>query len=391
MKKLTAYILSILLLIGNMSCVLAYSDITEDYSWAKDAITALSDMNTINGYPDGTFLPEQNVTRAELCKMVCTLLGYGEPVVYSDVAETDWFYDFVSQSGGYFTQTEDFYPNRYATREEVAYAVYSAMKIHVKPTDKKISFSDQQNITASYLPAVKFLNEQSVLTGYPDGSFRPENPVTRAETAVILHRSFTLKNTVSTPEPSPETDASQDALNYFFLVTKVATVLNENDEIVTKVTGYSKGKKEELLLPETVNITYGNLSSGDKLKEGDYIAYFRDFFGNIRTVSVGINLSELPQYWGIELLTYANTTKRQVLYGTVVKRYQDKGIELISTDGATTNVYTMVKGTNVYLWKNGKVTLSDVHEINDSTYETGDKILAYCYDDEISEIIIIKE
>lgn len=391
MKKITAYILSILLLLGNMSFAFAYSDITDDYSWARDAITALSQNNTINGYPNGTFLPEQNVTRAELCKMVCMLLGYAEAVEYSDVSETDWFYGYVSRSGSYFTAGDAFHPNRFATREEVAYAVYSALKINQVPTDKKISFSDQENIDTSYLAGVKFLHEQSVLTGYPDGSFRPQNPVTRAETAVILYRSFQLKTAVATPQPTPEEDSSQNTLNYFFLVSKVATVLDENGEIATKITGYQNGKQEELLLPENVNITHGVLSSGGNVKSGDLIAFIRDLFGNIRTVSVGANVSALPQYYGIELLTYANNTKRQVLYGTVEKRYQDKGIELLSTDGTATILCTLLNDTNVYLWKNGKVSLSDVYEINDSTYDTGDKIVAYCYDDEISEIIIIKE
>ena len=70
MKKITAYILCIVLILGNMYSAFAYSDITEDYSWASDAIRALTENRTISGYPDGRFLPEQNVTRAELCKMI---------------------------------------------------------------------------------------------------------------------------------------------------------------------------------------------------------------------------------------------------------------------------------------------------------------------------------
>ncbi|MBQ7792291.1 MAG: S-layer homology domain-containing protein [Clostridia bacterium] len=389
MKKICSYIVCICMLFGMISTAFAYTDVTEDYDWANDAITALSENGTINGYPDGTYLPENNVTRAELTKMVCLLFGYGKAVAYADVSETDWYYNFVSQSGGYFKESDHFSPNRPATREEVAYAVYSAMQLTQLPTDKKISFSDQEEVDSFYLAEVKFLNEQGVITGYPDESFRPKNPVTRAEAAVILYRGLQMKNTVPTPTAEPE-EESVKALNYFFLVSKISTVLDENDEIVTKVVGYNEGKQEELLLNENVRIQYSNLASGTNLKPGDLIVFTRDFFGTIRTVSVEVNANHLPQSYGIGLIKYSSTAKRQVLYGNVVKRYQDRGIELLATDHSVQNVYSLAEDVNVYLWKNGKLELSDLYEITDSTYETGDTIIAYCYEDEISEILIIR-
>lgn len=391
MKKIISYILCVCMLLGMASAAFAYSDITEDYDWAKEAIRVLSEKNTLNGYPDGTFLPEQNVTRAELAKMVCTLLGNGDSITYADVTETDWFYPYVSQSGGYFTQTTAFYPNRPATREEVAFAVYSALNLKEHPTDKKISFSDQADITSTYLAGIKFLNEQEVLTGYPDGSFRPQNPITRAETAVILYRADLLKALPSQPVPEEKEETTSKAINYFFLVNKVATIVDESGEIVTRVTGYNNGVPEEILLSDQVNIQHSSLSANEPIKAGDVLSFTRDLFGTIRTVNVGVNVSNLPRAWRIELLVYGNTTNRQVLYGIVDRRYKEKGIELRSTDDTTSNLYTLAEDVNVYLWKNGKIELSDLYEINDSTYETGDKVLAFCYNDEISEIVIIKE
>ncbi len=390
MKKLCSYILCICLTLGIAASSFAYSDITEDYSWAEEAIEALSENNTINGYPDGTFLPEKNVSKAELAKMVCMLFGYGKQVQYSDVSKDGWYYDFVSQSGGYFVEEDEFFPNRFATREEVAYAVYSAMQLGALPTDKKISFPDQDEIANTYLAAVKFLNEQAIITGYPDGSFRPKNPITRAETAVILYRAHSLKNIAPTPEPSPEEKETAKANNYFFLVTKVATVLDDSGEIATKVTGYNEGVLEELILKDSVTINHSIISSGTALKAGDLISFTRDFFGAIRSVSVGLNLSELLPAYRMELLTYGNNRKQKILYGIVERRYQSKGIELRSADNATQKLYTLTNDVSVCLWKNGKAELSDVYEINDSTYETGDTVVAYCYEDEISSIIIIR-
>ncbi|MBQ7792008.1 MAG: S-layer homology domain-containing protein, partial [Clostridia bacterium] len=77
MKKISSYIVAVCLVFGMISSAFAYTDVTEDYTWANEAITALSENGTINGYPDGSFLPEKSVTKAELSKMICMLFGYG--------------------------------------------------------------------------------------------------------------------------------------------------------------------------------------------------------------------------------------------------------------------------------------------------------------------------
>lgn len=55
----------------------AFSDVPEDYSYKK-AITTLSKLNVINGYEDGTFAPDKDITRAEFTKLLVYMLGYGD-------------------------------------------------------------------------------------------------------------------------------------------------------------------------------------------------------------------------------------------------------------------------------------------------------------------------
>ena len=395
MKKITAYILCIVLILGNMYSAFAYSDITEDYSWASDAIRALTENRTISGYPDGRFLPEQNVTRAELCKMICVLFGAKDEVAYPDVTTEDWYYEFVAKSGGYFLTDGAFYPNQPATREEVAYAVYTGMQISESVTDKSISFRDQADISTDDLEAVKKLNKIGVITGYPDDTFRPKANITRAETAAVLYRGYQHKTTLpedeTKEESKEETAPDYHSNNYFFVVTNVATVLGEKGEAVTKVTGYQEGELQELLISDSVTISHSAISAGVSIQKGDILSYMRDAFGNIISVSVGVNLSLLPRSFGIDLLTIGNTAKRRVIYGTVVKRYKDKGIEILSRDTATQTLYTLDAEPIVYLFQNNKLSLSDLNEITGSQYETGDIVLAYCVEDTLSEIIIVKE
>ncbi len=410
MKKFTAYILCILLVFGNVFHAFAYSDITEDYSWAKEAIASLTENNTINGYPDGTFLPEKWVSRAELTKMVCSLFGNGEDITYPDVKSEQWYYNFVSKSGGYFIANGNFNPDNYATREEVSYAVFSALKIGSHPIDRMISFRDQADIDANYLEAVKVLNKYGIITGYPDESFRPSENITRAETAVVLHRALQWKNTPPEEEVTPENKEETEEENkteekpesekselppftYFFLASKVSDVVDENGDIVKKVIGYANGKQEELLINDNVTIQYQSQSVNRNIKAGDVLAYMRDYFGTIRTVNICTSMKDLPR--GAEIIQYTigNTDKRQILYGRVEKIYKDKAMELTfpSSYYGDQKVYNLDTIPSVYLWKNNKAELSDFSEIMDSTYEPGDIVLAHCYDDAISEIIIIKE
>ncbi|MGN0163236.1 MAG: S-layer homology domain-containing protein [Candidatus Ornithomonoglobus sp.] len=71
----------------------AFSDVPEDYSYKK-AITTLSKLNVINGYEDGTFAPNKDITRAEFTKLLIYMLGYGNisttTTRFIDLAENHW-------------------------------------------------------------------------------------------------------------------------------------------------------------------------------------------------------------------------------------------------------------------------------------------------------------
>ncbi len=387
MKQIISYIILLTTICTITANAVSYTDMTSSHDWAKEAIEQLTNQKIFEGYPDGSFQPDRNITRAELCKLIILLFGNGNTVSYSDVATDQWYYDNISKSGGYFLTEETFSPERSATREEVAYAVYAGMNLTESPTDKSISFKDQKDITLQYLEAVKKLTQNGILTGYPDETFRPTSNITRAETAAVLYRSLQkLQNKDNEEESS---DPSLQSRNYFFIITKVSTVLDEDGELSTKVTGYQDGNLCELIIPDNATIDRSEFSRGTTLKPGDLIDYYRTASGRINRVSVGLNLSELPQYYGINLLKIGNTTVRRVVYGTVLERYK-KGIELKAINGSAKMLYNLSENPIVYLWKNNKLQLSDINEIQDSRYETGDTVLAYCYEDTLSTFIIIK-
>ena len=378
MKRIFSYILILSVLFTSTVHGMSYRDMNAAYSWAKEAVEQLTEQEIFEGYPDGRFRPDQNITRAELCKLIYLLFGTGKAISYNDISADQWYYNVISHSGGYFLTTGNFYPDRPATREEVAYAVYTGMKLPTVPADKQISFRDQSDISAEYLDAVKQLTQNGIITGYPDESFLPKSNITRAETAVILHRALKYL----------ETKNNFQTRNYFFIVTRVSSVAVDG-EIATKVIGYQDGNLCELILTDDVTILRTEIVSGTTIKPGDLIDYWRASSGKITRVSIGVNLSQIPWHPRIDLLKIGNTDVRRVVYGTVLNRYK-KGIELKAVNGSQEMLYNLAENPIVYLWKNNKLEISDINEIMDSRYETGDTVIAYCYDDTLSQFVIIK-
>ena len=146
------------------------------------------------GYPDWTFLPNNNMTRAEVTAMFARLLkNYPSTNVkynlsYSDVFEGDWYYPAV----GFMTENniikgyEDgtFRPNAPITRAE--FATIASKFDEIIGGDVK-GFYD---VPASHW-ALKYINsayERGWVTGYEDGSFRPDRNITRAEVVTVTNK-----------------------------------------------------------------------------------------------------------------------------------------------------------------------------------------------------------
>ena len=97
-----------------------------DGHWAQSQIEKAFAQGIVSGYPDGTFKPDQNVSRAEFVTMVNNAFGFkAETSTYfTDVKDTDWFAGQISRAkaAGYISGYEDgsFKPNNYISRQEVA-------------------------------------------------------------------------------------------------------------------------------------------------------------------------------------------------------------------------------------------------------------------------------
>ena len=145
------------------------------------------------GYTDGTFGPERNMTRAEVTTMFARLLTeqieadktYSNN--FSDVPKGYWAANYIGymQQFGIITGYSDgsFRPNAPVTRAEFA-AIASRFE---KLTEGSKSFTD---VSDTYWAAryINFAATRGWVTGYSDGTFKPENTITRAEVAAVTCR-----------------------------------------------------------------------------------------------------------------------------------------------------------------------------------------------------------
>lgn len=145
----------------------------------------------IQGYPDGTFKPENPVTRAEMASLLARSLNdvQGQTgAVYPDVARNHWAMAAIQKVNAAKIMVGDtngnFHPNATITRAEMAMI---AAKVKNLSLDKQMtSFTDvaQKHWAGKAIEAVK---RAGIMNGYKDGTFHPNQSLTRAEAVKVLN------------------------------------------------------------------------------------------------------------------------------------------------------------------------------------------------------------
>lgn len=172
-------------------------------NWAQQTIEKWLSQGLTEGYPDGTFKPDQPVTRAEFVTMVNKAFGLsdsGAASSFSDVEAGDWFYGQVSEAvyAGYTAGYPDntFKPDSQITRAEASVMVAKAARLAAGR--QAATFTDSGNIPPWAQDSVRALVAAGIIKGYPDGSFKPQDPITRAEAVVMLDKAMAPGQTAQT-------------------------------------------------------------------------------------------------------------------------------------------------------------------------------------------------
>ncbi|MDR3121360.1 MAG: S-layer homology domain-containing protein, partial [Clostridiales bacterium] len=186
----------------------------------------------INGYPDGSFMPDSNITRAETVSIFWRLRSdrqkdRPQDITFPDVNSTEWYNQAVTYMAakafvqGYPDGT--FGPDSLITRAEIA-----AMISRFAPIDLSVAngFKDLPNNHWA-VDYVRNAVAKGWIMGDPGGTFRPEDNLTRAELVTIvnrmLHRGIAIEDVPSWAVTFPDTTTSHWAY------TQVVEAANEHD------------------------------------------------------------------------------------------------------------------------------------------------------------------
>lgn len=182
------FIMLLVLIFSNTSEILAFKDVEKH--WSSEYVTALTSKKIIYGYEDGTFRPDNNITRAEYYALINRLAGYTKAYVvsFSDVKSTDWFYEEVAKGikAGYITPTTGkLNPDRAITREEAVTVLGYVYKL--SPDERALeNFKDKDTIKTEAGGYVGTLVNMKIIEGFPDGNFYPKKEITRGEISKIF-------------------------------------------------------------------------------------------------------------------------------------------------------------------------------------------------------------
>lgn len=168
--------------------------------WYYNQVHSLYNAGITGGFPDGTYQPKSPVTRAQIAIFLLKTL-YGKNYNPPDASpsfpdtETHWAADWIEAlkeenlTGGFPDGT--YRPEDAITRAQMAVFLLKALNgAAYTPSATDPTFTD----TAGHWAAnwIEALKQAGITGGYPDGTFRPDNPVSRAEMAVFLVNAFGL-------------------------------------------------------------------------------------------------------------------------------------------------------------------------------------------------------
>lgn len=215
MKKRIAILSLIGALLGTTA--FAYTDL--DGYWGAEQIYYLSGKNLISGYPDNTFNPQGKLTREEACAIISRYIGEkkSENNFFNDI-DGRWSENYIKHLlnerivVGY--PDGNFNPTDQITRSEFVTMLYRYLRNEnlLVLDGPDVEFSDIKDNWAEHY--INVLGGMKILNGYPDGTFKPLNLITRGEAAAIITKLERLGSEFNIDPNLPEEKKKEEILKF---------------------------------------------------------------------------------------------------------------------------------------------------------------------------------
>lgn len=229
-NKLLPLALTATMIVPSVPAMAAPSDIAGH--WAESVITQWQSKGLIQGYEDGTFKPGNTITRAEFVTLMNNAKGFWSEgsINFSDVKNGSWFYSAVARAvaAGYVKGYSDgsFKPNNTITRAEAAVMIANTAKLSANEAGA-YRFTDIGSIPAWARGSVGAVVAAGYMTGYPDGSFDANASISRAEAVSSLNRMLGGTAYQPTQPTTPTTDTTKTTSDDVVIEDKGTTLKNQ--------------------------------------------------------------------------------------------------------------------------------------------------------------------
>lgn len=194
MKIRFSIVMLVLCLMLSMAVTIFAAPVTDiENHWAKEQINAWAEKGLVNGYEDGTFRPDNNISRAEFMALVNRAFSYQEKaeIDYKDVKDDAWYADVVriACAAGYISGYQDgtVKPDTPISRQEAAVIIMKVLGLKENASAAN-KFQDASGIPDWSKGAVGAVASAGIMGGYPDGTFGAANLIKRAEAVVALEK-----------------------------------------------------------------------------------------------------------------------------------------------------------------------------------------------------------
>lgn len=210
-----------------------------DGHWAEETVYEMVDAGIINGYTDGTFRPEAEITWAEFIKIVFTAFN----IPAGEAESGYWAAGYIAGAqefgiiDGY--ADEAFNPRAEILRQDVADVIYrlgTKLGVSFESEDEIEAFADADSF-GDYAGAIAAIRAVGIIEGRDNNLFAPLEKLTRAETVTIIARALALYPKVETT-PSYKVTAADEAVEYDPAGHHdvVATRLHNGDDVGANIT-----------------------------------------------------------------------------------------------------------------------------------------------------------
>lgn len=338
-----------------------FSDInTDDFAWARTYINAMAQKGLISGYEDGTFRPDNDVTRLEALSLFARAMGSNDKANSAVVEIAHEKYDAILKNYGLKWGTD-----------EIAYLMYKGalkkadldtyLKDEEKDTPMKryeaaiiitkamggeekaladlgvvLDYTDAREVPSNAIQYVSYATEAGIMEGMGDGLFSPNTPVKRSQMAVMLSRTV-------------------DKTDYTFSKMKLISLDTSTREITAK--GSDGEVKKYTYTDET---SMKNLGDSVQPKDIDLNVDAVFTFAGDTLVGVETLSSQPDKTVKGKYVSYASTSGKTTIRITdedgETQSYECAADLTVTYDGSPATVRSFTKGDTVILeLVNGKI------------------------------------